>query len=123
NPRFSADGRFLGMTGINIDITDQLAAEEHNKLLMGELNHRTKNILAVVQALARQTAQAESPDAFLKSFDERLKGLAASNDLLLRNDWSGVWLDELVRAQLSHIPDLLDSRIAISGPTLRIPAA
>lgn len=122
NPRFSADGRFLGMTGVNTDITEQLAGEARNRLLMGELNHRTKNILAVVQALARQTAQAEDLEVFLKSFNERLSGLAASNDLLLKNDWSGVWLDDLIKAQLSHLPAALASRIVASGPALSVPA-
>lgn len=85
-PRFSTEGHFLGMTGVNVDITEQLAAE-----LLGELNHRTKNILALVQAVARQTAQAGSLEGFLRSFDERLRGAAASNDLLLQHDWSSGW--------------------------------
>lgn len=123
NPRRAADGTFLGMTGVNIDITDQLAAEEHNQLLMGELNHRTKNILAVVQAVARQTARSAPPDQFLATFDARLHGLAASNDLLLRNDWTGgIELAELVAAQLSHLPDLLGTRVLAAGPALRIPS-
>lgn len=122
NPRFASDGQFLGMTGVNTDVTDQLASEEHNKMLMGELNHRTKNILAVVQALARQTAKGEGTDKFLSAFDERLRGLAASNDLLLKNDWSGVSVDDLIRVQLSHIPDLFEKRLMASGPALNIPA-
>ena len=120
NPRFGEDGTFLGMTGVNIDITDQLVAEEHTRLLMGELNHRTKNILSVVQAIARRTAREAAPESFLASFGARLQGLSASNDLLLRTDWSGVQLDELATAQLAHLGDLVGARLTSGGPAIRI---
>lgn len=122
-PRFDLEGRFLGMTGVNTDITDQLRAEEHTRLLMGELNHRTKNILSVVQAVARQTARNTSPQDFIRTFGDRLLGLAASNDLLLRNDWTGVDMGELAEAQLSHLADLIGPRIVLSGPPLKVAAA
>ena len=122
NPRFAADGTFKGMTGVNTDISDQLAFEEHNQLLMGELNHRTKNLLAVVQAVARQTAQNVSPEHFMKTLEDRLAGLAASNDLLLKGDWSGVQLADLVDVQLAHVKDMLGTRLLASGPTLRVPS-
>jgi PAS domain S-box-containing protein len=120
NPRFDDTGQFLGMTGVNIDITEQLAAEEHNRLLMGELNHRTKNILSVVQAIARQTSRSSPPENFLRSFSERLQSLSTSNDLLLRTDWSGVHLDELAVAQLSPLIGLGEDRVTIRGPAIRI---
>lgn len=120
NPRFAGDGRFLGMTGVNFDITEQLKAEEHTRLLMGELNHRTKNILSVVQAIARRTSRDTSPEDFLRSFGERLTSLSACNDLLLRTDWSGVGLDELAAAQFAHLGDLVGERLTVGGPSIRI---
>ncbi len=120
NPRWSIDGAFLGMSGVNTDVTDQLLAEEHTKLLMSELNHRTKNMLSVVQAVARQTVRSAGAGEFLETFDARLQSLAASNDLLLRHDWSGVQLHELVEAQLAHLGDLVGTRITVSGPPLRV---
>lgn len=123
NPRFAETGEFLGMTGVNTDISDQLAAEEHNRPLMGELNHRTKNLMTVVQVLARQTSRDESPDHFLEMLDRRLSSLAASNDLLLHNDWSGVLLADLVHAQLAFLPNQTSSRIAVSGPPRRLSSA
>ena len=119
-PRFDREGRFLGMTGVNTDITDRLVAEERTRMLMGELNHRTKNILAVVQAVAHSTARSTEPEEFNRMFSERLRGLAASNDLLLSNDWEGVELAELVQAQLEHLGDRLGNRIDCAGPRLRI---
>jgi PAS domain S-box-containing protein len=120
NPRFSEDGRFLGMSGVNIDITEQLLAEEHTRLLMAELNHRTKNILSVAQAIARRTARDASPEDFIRSFNARLASLSACNDLLLRADWSGAGLDELVEAQLCHIQSMVGERLTLGGPAIRV---
>ena len=119
-PRFDRRGAFLGMTGVNTDITDQLVAEERTRMLMGELNHRTKNILTVVQAVARQTARNSTPEDFNKTFDSRLQGLAACNDLLLRNDWSGVDLADLVASQLGHLGEDAGGRLQSSGPRVRV---
>lgn len=120
NPRFDRAGKFLGMTGVNTDITDQLAAEEQTRMLMGELNHRTKNILTVVQAIARQTAKHAAPEEFDQIFNKRLLGLAASNDLLVRSEWTGVELSELVQVQLQPLDGLVGEKILVDGPRLRI---
>ncbi len=119
-PRFDDIGNFLGMTGVNTDITDLLDAEVRSKLLMGELNHRTRNILTVVQAVARQTARNADPADFQTAFRQRLNGMAASNDLLLKNDWHGVTMAELVEVQLSHLKDYFGRRIFIEGPELKL---
>lgn len=121
-PRFDSAGKFLGMTRVNTDITDQLTAEERTRVLMGELNHRTKNILTVVQAVARQTARNAEPEAFQADLGERLKSMAASNDLLLKNNWRGVTLAELVEVQLGHLKDIWGDRILCDGPELRFTA-
>lgn len=116
------DGSFIGMTGVNTDITEQLAAEQHTRMLMGELNHRTKNLLAVVQAVARQTIRHTPAAEFDRTFTDRLLGLGASNDLLLKNDWSGVRLEDLVQAQLAHLHEEFGRRLLVSGPEVRIAA-
>ena len=119
-PRFDRDGSFLGMTGVNTDISDQLAAEERTRMLMGELNHRTKNILTVVQAVARQTARNSTFEDFGKAFESRLRGLAACNDLLLRNDWAGVDLSDLIASQLGHLGEDAGGRLQSTGPRVRV---
>jgi two-component sensor histidine kinase len=95
---------------------------EHIQQLMKEMDHRTKNILNVVQAIARQTAIA-SPDEFVPRFSERMQTLAASHDLLVKSRWQGIEFSELIRVQLAHFSDLLDSRIKIDGPQLRLTVA
>ncbi|MBX9462842.1 MAG: PAS domain S-box protein [Aquamicrobium sp.] len=104
------------------DISARKAAEEHNRLLMGELNHRTKNILSVVQAVARQTARHTKAESFHRVFDARLLGLAASNDLLVKGDWSGVEIMDLLEAQLTHVLDDVGTRLLLSGPQVKIAA-
>lgn len=115
NPRFDETGRFLGMTGVNTDVTDQRSAEEQSRYLMGELNHRTKNLLAVVQAIARSTARSTLPESFLDTFAARLGGLAASNNLLVAQDWSSVHLEDLVMGQLRTIGADEDVRVVVEG--------
>jgi len=118
NPRFDGTGHFLGMTGVNTDLTDQRTAEEQSLYLMGELNHRTKNLLAVVQAIARNTARSTAPDKFLDAFASRLSGLAASNDLLVSKNWSSVLIEDLVAGQLQTIGADGDSRVTTEGPAI-----
>jgi PAS domain S-box-containing protein len=104
------------------DITERKRAEAQVELLMNEVNHRAKNILGVVQALAHQTDATSSQD-FITRFDERIQSLGASHDLLVKSKWRNVPLAELVRAQLAHFGGLLGSRIAARGPDLRITSA
>jgi PAS domain S-box-containing protein len=104
------------------DITERRAAEEQRRLLMREVDHRAKNILSVVQAIAHQT-EASSYQEFLARFDERIQSLSASHSLMVKSEWRNVPLAELVSAQLAHFGTLLDSRIIARGPDLRITAA
>jgi two-component sensor histidine kinase len=82
------------------------------------MNHRIKNILTVVDAIAHRTA-AKNPADFAECFSERIRALSANQDLLFRNEWKGVDVEDLVRAQLSHFADLIGSRIILDGPKLR----
>jgi PAS domain S-box-containing protein len=116
-----SDGRRLFVC-IAQDVTDQKAHQEQTHLLMREINHRAKNMLSLVQAIARQTA-ARDPEDFIGCFTERIQALAANQDLLIRNEWQGVDIEDLVRAQLAHFADLVGSRIDVDGPKLRLNAA
>ena len=91
------------------DITDRLEAARHREMLVGELSHRVKNMLAVVQSIAFQTARhSPSLDAFNESFQGRLQALAGANDAIIRGDWKGVRLSEIVEHALGSftaVPD------------------
>jgi PAS domain S-box-containing protein len=115
-----SDGRRL-FVSMAYDVTDQKAYEDQILFLMRESNHRAKNVLSLVQAIARQTA-VRQPEEFIGRFNERIRALAASQDLLVRNKWQGADVEDLVRAQLAHFADLIGSRIAVDGPKLRLNA-
>jgi PAS domain S-box-containing protein len=104
------------------DITQRKEREEREHLLMREVNHRTKNMLSVVDAIAHQTAITR-PEDFVERFSERIQALAANQDLLIQNEWHGVEIEDLVHAQLAHFGGLVGSRIAVHGPKLRLKAA
>jgi two-component sensor histidine kinase len=91
-------------------------------LLIREVNHRAKNMLSVVHVIAHQTA-TKNPEDFIERFSERIQALSANQDLLVRNEWNGVEIQDLVRAQLAPFAGLIGSRIAAHGPTLRLKAA
>jgi two-component sensor histidine kinase len=105
------------------DITERREREDKEHLLMREINHRAKNMLSVIASIAHQTA-TRNPEDFVERFAERIQALSANQDLLVRNEWSGVEVADLVRAQLAHFADLIGPRIAVRGPRLRLnPAA
>lgn len=109
------------MVGVNYDITDRMQAQEQNRLLMQEVNHRFKNVLSLVQAIARQTVQSQ-PEAFLDHFLARIQSLAAAQDMLVQSKWSGVDLTDLVMSQLAHVQDSIGDRIRVTGPRVEIKA-
>jgi PAS domain S-box-containing protein len=117
------DGKVVGLIAAITNITALKRAEaalrEKEYLLLHEVNHRAKNMLSVVQAIARQTA-TRNPEDFIDRFSERIQALSANQDLLLRNEWHGVDVEDLVRAQLAHFADLICIRIAVQGPKLRL---
>jgi len=114
-----ADGEIVGLTCAAVDITGRKAGEAHLREIMRELTHRSKNLLAVVQAMARQTARhAGTTETFLEQFSARLLALAASHDLLVQESWYGASLSELVRSQLGHYLDREGSQVVVEGPTL-----
>jgi two-component sensor histidine kinase len=89
---------------------------------MREVNHRSKNLLAVVQSIAHQMARGGDPETFTARFAERLTGLAHCQDLLVRSHWQGVDLRALITNQLAHYQDLIGSRIHLAGEPVRVSA-
>ncbi len=115
-PIRSPGGAIIGKSTIAHDITERKAAEAHQRFLMRELTHRSKNLLAIVQSMASQTARsAENLDRFLDRFTSRLHGLASSHDLLVKQNWSGAPLEELVRSQLAVFLEGRKS-LTVEGP-------
>src|SRR5207237_6755026 len=101
-PIRSRSGQIIGVSAIFHDITARKRREEHINFVLRELSHRAKNLLAVVQAIARQTGrQATSWQDFEQRFTARVQSLAQSHDVLVKQDWRGSSLDDLVASQLA----------------------
>jgi PAS domain S-box-containing protein len=118
-------GQIVGLTCAAVDITERKESEAHLRLLMRELTHRSKNLLAVIQAMARQTARHSGTiETFLDQFGARLQALASSHDLLVQESWYGASLDDLVRLQLGRYMDGPEPQVTVEGqPILLKPEA
>lgn len=121
SPIFDTTGKIVGASKIAHDISERRKAEERERLLIGEVNHRAKNMLSLVQVIARQTAASDA-ETFVKDFEERILALSASHDLLVNSGWQDILLEDLVRSQLGHFKETSGTRIKLSGPPIKISA-
>lgn len=116
------DGSTEWVVGTNLDITEQKDRESQIQLLLGEVNHRAKNLLTVVLSVARRTDGADH-QTFMTNFAARILSLSAGQDLLVKSAWRGVWLHALISAQLGHFADLIGTRILLDGEDLDLSAS
>ncbi|MDE2182054.1 MAG: PAS domain S-box protein [Alphaproteobacteria bacterium] len=114
------NGDISGLVAVVRDDTVSRKAEQKVALLMREVNHRSKNLLAVVQAIAHLAARDCDPREFAESFTKRIAALAACHDLLVRSNWEGVEVGELVRAQAGFCDHPSGTRIHAQGPAIRL---
>jgi PAS domain S-box-containing protein len=115
-------GRVVGAAKIARDITERKRAEALQQLLLEELNHRVKNTLAIIQAMANQSLRhARSPDDFVSGFNGRVQALARAHDLLTQARLQGADVLQLVRDQVL-LGGTDDSRVACRGPALVLDA-
>lgn len=116
SPVLNRAGQVIGASKVARDISERKRAEALQQLLMSELNHRVKNTLATVQAMASQTVRrAATPADFVASFSGRLQSLARTHDMLTQSSWTGADLGSLARDQLV-LGGTEGSRIAFAGP-------
>ena len=114
SPLLDAQGAVVKWYGTTTDIDEQKLREGNIRDLMAEVNHRSRNLLAVAQAIARcGVANTKTVQEFQERYSERLLGLAASQDLLTDRNWRGVPLELLVRAQTAR---RRERRLVIGGP-------
>ncbi len=115
-------GKVVGASKVARDVTERKRAEEVQDLLLNELNHRIKNTLATVQAIASQTLRrAPSAEDFVASFNGRIHALARAHMLLTGGAFQGAEISQLVRDQLL-LGGPSDPRITCSGPTMLLEA-
>jgi PAS domain S-box-containing protein len=124
SPIFDAERNIVGVSKIARDITSLKVAQQTQTLLLRELNHRSKNLLAVADAILRQTAKHTPPEELVVRVSRRFHALSVNQDLLIDTDWRGADLDKIVRSQIGALIEDVDSHIHIVGPAILIsPAA
>ena len=117
---YGGDGRPKRVVGVNIDVTERKRAEDQQRVLVAELDHRVKNVLATVSAIVTQTQDAgSSPADFVAALDSRIKSLARTHELLSQSRWSGVSLAEIARREFA--PYAADN-FEIGGPSITLKA-
>ena len=120
-PMYDEARNLVGISAILSDIGERRARERHIEFLMREVSHRSKNLLAVVQAIAGQTARySSSLEEFQTRFSQRISAMARSQDLLVERNWTGAGVADLVRTQLAPFAEASSSRIEVKGPRLEL---
>lgn len=118
-PLRGTNGKVEGLVGVSVEITERKRVEERLRLMLHELNHRVKNTLATVQAIASQTLRSTEPE-LRGALEWRLLALAAAHDVLTREGWEGANLDDVVAGALAPHGGCVGGRFRVSGPPLRL---
>ncbi|HET6972074.1 MAG TPA: HWE histidine kinase domain-containing protein [Phenylobacterium sp.] len=118
---FAPDGSLQRIVGTNIDIHERKLAEEHQQLLLNELNHRVKNTLAIVQAIAWQSLRTGMASAGMReAFEGRLAALSAAHDVLTQQNWEAAEIGRIITMSMAP-HHAADGRVSIEGPRLDLP--
>jgi two-component sensor histidine kinase len=118
-PDYDEHGEIIGTISCAIDITEQKRQQQRLVQLMREATHRSKNLLAVLQSIVRQTARrTQNIDEFLVRLNARLLAISRSHDLLVNDDWSGTSIRKLLESQLSVLSEIEPQRLKCTGPDL-----
>jgi PAS domain S-box-containing protein len=119
---FDAMGRVLRLKGLTLDVTARKRSEDQQSLLIAALNHRVKNLLARVAAVAKDMRHTNgSLDDYVQALDRRIQSMASAHALLSQSRWDGVDLAELVRCQLAS--NGTDANTTIGGPNITLSVA
>jgi PAS domain S-box-containing protein len=122
-PMFDEGGKVIGGISMLVDISQQKAVQDRQAILVRELDHRIKNNLATVQAIAGSTIRASrTMDDFQQAFIGRIAALSKTHSLLTDNEQSSVPLRQLLNNELAIYEDGEGHRIILSGPEVNLPA-
>jgi PAS domain S-box-containing protein len=117
---YSVDGRPERVVGVSIDVSERKRAEQYQRTLNAELDHRVKNILATVGAIIAQTREASASQAdFVAGLNHRIESLARTHELLSETHWHDVPLVEIIRRELAPYRA---RNTDIGGPNLTLKA-
>jgi two-component sensor histidine kinase len=110
------NGHVLGIMTAKVETTEQKRREQTLKILLREVSHRSKNLLAIIQSIATQTGRyTDNVADFLNRFRGRLHSLASSQDLVTSSNWRGAELHELIFGQLGRYGSNPAQNLRLSG--------
>jgi PAS domain S-box-containing protein len=116
-----ANGHPQRYVGVNVDITERKKAEEHQRLLVDELNHRVKNTLSIVQSLAQQTFRSDAcSPAARDAYEGRLAALSAAHNVLTRESWEHAQFRDIIEGALAPFA-IGEGRLSLDGPDILLP--
>lgn len=118
SPVIDSDRNIIGAAKIARDISNLKITQQTQALLLRELNHRSKNLLAVADAIVRQTAKKTPPKELVSRVSCRLHALSVNQDLLIERDWHGAELQQVILSQLGALIDDTNVRLSIEGPAI-----
>jgi PAS domain S-box-containing protein len=121
-PILGADGSLDKLLSVSRDTTETKQLEEHQRLLINELNHRVKNTLATVQSIASQTLRnAATLEEAKAAFEARLLALSRAHNVLTRENWEGANLRKIVTEAIAPYSNAREGRLHVTGPDVRLP--
>ena len=119
---FDEQGRLIWLSGVTADITERKRAEERQILLAEEVDHRARNVVAVVQSIMRLT-RADTIDDFIGALDGRIGALSNAHRLLASSRWEGADLNRLVDEEFAPYRAGGKERVSVRGPVVVLPPA
>jgi two-component sensor histidine kinase len=121
-PILGADGSLDKLLSVSRDTTETKQLEEHQRLLINELNHRVKNTLTTVQSIASQTLRnAATLEEAQAAFEGRLLALSRAHNVLTRENWEGANLRKIVTEAIAPYSNAREDRLHLTGPDVRLP--
>src|SRR6185503_18390975 len=119
---FDEQGRLIWLSGVTADITERKRAEERQILLAEEVDHRARNVVAVVQSIMRLT-RADTIDDYIGALDGRIGALSNAHRLLASSRWEGADLNRLVDEEFAPYRAGGKERVSVRGPVVVLPPA
>ena len=117
---FGKGGKLVRLSGVTVDITERKRAEEHRMLLAEEVDHRARNVVAVIQAIMRLT-RSDTISDYIATLDGRIRALSTAHKLLATSRWEGADLRRLVDEELAPYRGGDGERVEIAGPAVLLP--
>jgi two-component sensor histidine kinase len=120
-PIRDATGAIVGVINMTVDITERKELENHKNALISELDHRVKNVLAIVSTVASRTQETSGSMAeFVTALDGRIKSMATTHELLSNRRWRGIPLEQLAHGVLA--PYITANNVRVDGPDVVLSA-